>query len=88
MSPYQLNAYTYSPGPDSTTGALSDGGSCFRLPAVGNGVALTIKQPWAWAIIDETDAGLSDDLRQEWALEGAVLLRKGSAPENARLAMQ
>ena len=34
---------------------------------------------WAWAIIDETDAGLSDDLRQEWALEGAVLLRKADA---------
>ncbi len=31
---------------------------------------------WAWAIIDETDAAMSDDLRQEYALESAVLLRK------------
>jgi ubiquinone/menaquinone biosynthesis C-methylase UbiE len=31
---------------------------------------------WAWAMIDEMDAGISDDLRQEWVQEGAVLLRK------------
>jgi len=31
---------------------------------------------WAWTIIDETDAGLSMDLKREWATEGAVLLRK------------
>jgi ubiquinone/menaquinone biosynthesis C-methylase UbiE len=33
---------------------------------------------WAWSIIDETDAGLSDDLRQEWALEAAVMLKKAT----------
>jgi SAM-dependent methyltransferase len=33
---------------------------------------------WAWAVIDETDAGVSDDLRREWAPEAAVLLRKGA----------
>ena len=31
---------------------------------------------WAWAVIDETDAGMSDDLKQEWAQEAAVLFRK------------
>jgi ubiquinone/menaquinone biosynthesis C-methylase UbiE len=33
---------------------------------------------WAWAVIDETDAGLSADLRREWAPEAAVLLRKAA----------
>lgn len=31
---------------------------------------------WAWSIIDETDAGLSTDLKEEWITEGAVLLRR------------
>jgi ubiquinone/menaquinone biosynthesis C-methylase UbiE len=31
---------------------------------------------WAWAIVDETDAAISDDLRQEWAQEAAVMFRK------------
>jgi ubiquinone/menaquinone biosynthesis C-methylase UbiE len=31
---------------------------------------------WAWAMIDEMDAGISDDLKQEWVQEAAVLLRK------------
>ena len=31
---------------------------------------------WAWAVIDEMDAGVSDDLKQEWVQEGAVLFRK------------
>lgn len=31
---------------------------------------------WAWAVIDEMDAGISDDLKQEWVQEGAVLFRK------------
>ena len=31
---------------------------------------------WAWSVIDETDASVSDDLRRELAQEGAVLLRK------------
>jgi hypothetical protein len=31
---------------------------------------------WAWSIIDEADAGISADLRQELAQEAAVLLRK------------
>jgi SAM-dependent methyltransferase len=34
---------------------------------------------WAWAVIDETDAGVSEDLRREWAPEAAVLLRKAVA---------
>jgi ubiquinone/menaquinone biosynthesis C-methylase UbiE len=34
---------------------------------------------WAWAVIDETDAGVSEDLRGEWAPEAAVLLRKAAA---------
>jgi len=34
---------------------------------------------WAWAIIDETDAGMSPDLKREWMQEGAVLLRKPPA---------
>ena len=33
---------------------------------------------WAWAVIDEMDAGVSDDLKQEWVQEGAVLFRKAS----------
>ncbi len=33
---------------------------------------------WAWAILDESDASLSDDLRLEWPLEGAILLRKAA----------
>jgi SAM-dependent methyltransferase len=31
---------------------------------------------WAWSVIDEADAGISDDLRKELAQEGAVLLHK------------
>jgi ubiquinone/menaquinone biosynthesis C-methylase UbiE len=31
---------------------------------------------WAWSVIDETDAGMSEDLKREWVLEGAALLRK------------
>jgi ubiquinone/menaquinone biosynthesis C-methylase UbiE len=38
---------------------------------------------WVWSIIDETDASLSDDLRQEWALEGAILLKKAAAGASA-----
>jgi SAM-dependent methyltransferase len=34
---------------------------------------------WAWAIIDQTDAAISDDLRQEWAQEAAVMFRKAHA---------
>jgi hypothetical protein len=34
---------------------------------------------WAWAVIDETDAAVSEDLRREWAPEAAVLLRKAAA---------
>jgi ubiquinone/menaquinone biosynthesis C-methylase UbiE len=38
---------------------------------------------WAWSIIDETDAGFSDDLRQEWVLEGAILLKKSASKVSA-----
>ena len=33
---------------------------------------------WAWTIIDETDAAISDDLRREWAQEAAVMFRKAA----------
>lgn len=35
---------------------------------------------WAWAVIDETDGGMSPDLKREWMQEGAVLFRKRPAP--------
>lgn len=31
---------------------------------------------WAWSVLDEADASISDDLRREMGQEGAVLLRK------------
>jgi hypothetical protein len=31
---------------------------------------------WAWKILDEMDAGISDDLRGELAQEAAILMRK------------
>jgi len=34
---------------------------------------------WAWSIIDQTDAAISDDLRQEWAQEAAVMFRKAAS---------
>lgn len=42
------------------------------------GASLTVEAlpQWAWAVIDEADAGMSDDLRREMAQEAAVLLRK------------
>jgi ubiquinone/menaquinone biosynthesis C-methylase UbiE len=35
---------------------------------------------WAWDIIDQMDAAISDDLRQEWAQEAAVMFRKAAHP--------
>ena len=43
---------------------------------LGAGLAADALPAWAWAVIDEADAGMSDDLRHEMAQEGAVLLRK------------
>jgi SAM-dependent methyltransferase len=43
---------------------------------LGAGLTAGALPAWAWAVIDEADASLSDDLRQEMAQEGAVLLRK------------
>jgi SAM-dependent methyltransferase len=33
---------------------------------------------WAWSVIDEIDAGMSEELRREWAPEAAILLRKAT----------
>ncbi len=43
---------------------------------LGTGLTPEAIPGWAWSIIDETDAGLSADLRRELAQEAAVLLRK------------
>jgi hypothetical protein len=43
---------------------------------LGSGLKSDALPEWAWSIIDETDAGISDDLRKELAQEGAVLMRK------------
>ena len=43
---------------------------------LGSGLKPDALPEWAWSIIDETDAGISDDLRKELAQEGAVLMRK------------
>lgn len=57
----------------SPTGLRDQGIVHLRL---GAGLAPDALPGWAWSIIDETDAGISDDLRKELAQEGAVLLRK------------
>jgi len=43
---------------------------------LGAGLTAEALPAWAWAVIDEADAGMSDDLRREMAQEAAVLLRK------------
>jgi ubiquinone/menaquinone biosynthesis C-methylase UbiE len=43
---------------------------------LGAALAPDALPPWAWAVVDETDGGLSTDLKREWMQEGAVLLRK------------
>jgi ubiquinone/menaquinone biosynthesis C-methylase UbiE len=43
---------------------------------LGAGLKPDALPEWAWSIIDETDASISDDLRKELAQEGAVLMRK------------
>jgi ubiquinone/menaquinone biosynthesis C-methylase UbiE len=43
---------------------------------LGAGLTADALPSWAWAILDEADASMSDDLRRELAQEGAVLLRK------------
>ena len=43
---------------------------------LGSGLGSDALPAWAWAVLDEADAAISADLRQELALEGAVLLRK------------
>jgi SAM-dependent methyltransferase len=43
---------------------------------LGAGLTADALPAWAWAVIDEADAGISDDLRRELAQEAAVLLRK------------
>jgi len=43
---------------------------------LGAALAADALPAWAWSVIDEVDASMSDDLRNEMGLEGAVLLRK------------
>ena len=43
---------------------------------LGAGLGPEALPDWAWAVIDEVDAGISDDLREELAVEAAVLLKK------------
>jgi ubiquinone/menaquinone biosynthesis C-methylase UbiE len=43
---------------------------------LGAGLTAEALPAWAWAVIDEADAGMSDDLRRELAQEAAVLLKK------------
>ncbi len=43
---------------------------------LGAGLAPEALPAWAWAILDEMDGGLSEDLRSELAQEAAILLRK------------
>ena len=43
---------------------------------LGAGLPAEALPAWAWSMLDETDAGMSDDLRLELAQEAAVLLRK------------
>jgi SAM-dependent methyltransferase len=43
---------------------------------LGAGLTADALPAWAWSVIDEADASMSDDLRREMAQEGAVLLRK------------
>jgi hypothetical protein len=43
---------------------------------LGAGLKAEALPTWAWSVIDEADAGISDDLRKELAQEAAVLLRK------------
>jgi ubiquinone/menaquinone biosynthesis C-methylase UbiE len=57
----------------SSTGLRDQASVHLRL---GMGLKPDALPEWAWSIIDETDAGISDDLRKELAQEGAVLMRK------------
>jgi ubiquinone/menaquinone biosynthesis C-methylase UbiE len=57
----------------SATGLRDQASVHLRL---GAGLSAMALPDWAWSIIDETDAGISDDLRKELGQEGAVLLRK------------
>ncbi len=43
---------------------------------LGAGLAADALPAWAWAVIDEADAGMSEDLRREMGQENAVLLQK------------
>jgi ubiquinone/menaquinone biosynthesis C-methylase UbiE len=43
---------------------------------LGAGLSREALPAWAWGMLEETDAALSEDLRQELAQEAAILLRK------------
>ena len=57
----------------SPTGLRDQAAVHLRL---GAGLKAEALPTWAWSVIDEADAGISDDLRKELAQEAAVLLRK------------
>jgi hypothetical protein len=43
---------------------------------LGAGLTAEALPAWAWSVIDEADAGMSEDLRREMGQENAVLLQK------------
>jgi ubiquinone/menaquinone biosynthesis C-methylase UbiE len=43
---------------------------------LGAGLTADALPEWAWSVIDEADASISEDLRHELGQEGAILLRK------------
>jgi ubiquinone/menaquinone biosynthesis C-methylase UbiE len=45
---------------------------------LGAGLTAEALPAWAWSVIDDADASISDDLRKEMGQEAAVLLRKSS----------
>ena len=57
----------------SPTGLRDQASVHLRL---GAGLAAEALPAWAWSVIDEADAGMSEDLRREMPQEAAVLLRK------------
>jgi SAM-dependent methyltransferase len=58
----------------SPTGLRDQAAVHLRL---GAGLTVDALPAWAWSVIDEADASMSDDLRHEMGQENAVLLRKG-----------
>ena len=68
----QVLSYALHPSPDQLR---KQAAVHLRL---GAGLGPEALPDWAWAVIDEVDAGISEDLREELAVEAAVLFRKRS----------